>query len=169
MARRSKHILGIEPKMYRHFAALTIALSGMIALFANGEAQEVLAQTRQEADLKRAEKLKLGPKKLIDKRSIDNKRSRPVHFHDGIDTPMDGGTGGGIVPAGMMAGPAPIMIEVDQAALARMTPAQRAAYLKMLEDERRRRMEQGPVMPTQAQINALAAQSAARSGSDSIN
>lgn len=86
---------------------------------------------------------------------------------------MDGsaGVGGnsGVVRVGLAVAPAQIIIEVDQKALAKMTPAQRAAYLRKLEVERDKRMEIGPVVPTPEQISALAAQSAARSGSDEID
>ncbi|OYW49580.1 MAG: hypothetical protein B7Y36_02840 [Novosphingobium sp. 28-62-57] len=155
--------------MYRHFAALTLAISVMIALFADGETQQAIAKSQQEAELKRAEQKKFGPKKLVDKRSEKTKQFKPNGFHDRFDAPMDdsgGGDGGGFVPADMTISPSPIIVEVDQAALAHMTPAQRAAYLKMLEAEKRKRMAQGPVVPTSAQIEALAAQSAARSGSE---
>ncbi len=69
----------------------------------------------------------------------------------------------------MVVTPAPIIIELDQKAMARMTPEQRAAYLRRLEEERQKRLAQAPIMPTPQQISALAEQSAARSGSDSID
>ena len=72
-------------------------------------------------------------------------------------------------PRRLLWGDVPVIVEVDQAALARMLPEQRAAYLKMLDTERRKRIAQGPVKPTQAQINALAAASAARAGSQSVD
>lgn len=171
MARKSTQFLGIDPKMYRHFAALTLGISCTVALFADGEAQQAMAQSQKQAELKRAERQKFGSTKLADHRSDEAKRPRSWGYRDGLDAPMDtGGDGvGGVIPANMAVGAAPVIVEIDQAALARMTPQQRAAYLKMLETERRKRMAQGPVMPTQAQIDALAADSAMRSGSESID
>ncbi len=154
--------------MYRHFAAITLAVSGLIALFADGEAQEAVARSQQNAELKRAERAKQGAPKLVDKRSEKSKGFARSGFHDQFDAPMDesGSGDSGFIPAGMTVSQSPVIVEVDQAALARMSPAQRAAYLKMLEEEKRKRMAQGPVRPTAAQIEALAAQSAARSGSE---
>jgi|GEM_PF-5220812 len=171
MARMSKQVLGIDPKMYRHFAALTLAISGMVALFANGEAQQAIAQSNEQAELKRAEQKKFGAKKLIDKRSEGGSRGRGSGFQDTIDGPMDGGGDGtsGVIPAYLAVSAAPVIVEADRAAMARMSPEQRKAYLRMLEAERRKRMEQGPVVPTQAQISALATAAAARAGSDSVD
>jgi len=170
MARMSKQVLGIDPKMYRHFAAVTLAISGMVALFANGEAQQAIAKSNDQAELKRAEQKKFGAKKLVDNRSEGGSRGRGSGFRDNIDGPMDGsGDGGGMIPANLTVSAAPVIVEVDKVAMARMSPEQRAAYLRMLEAERRRRLEQGPVLPTQAQIDALASAAAARAGSDSVD
>ncbi len=171
MARKSTPFLGIDPKMYRHFAALTLGISCTVALFADGEAQQAMAQSQKQAELKRAERQKFGSTKLADHRSDEARRPRSSGYRDGNGAPMDaGGDGaGGIIPANLSVSAAPVIVEIDQAALARMTPQQRIAYLKMLEAERRKRMAQGPVMPTQAQIDSLAADSAMRSGSESID
>lgn len=153
--------------MYRHFAAMTLAISGLVALFADGEAQQAIAKNQKYAELKHSEKAKEDKPKLVDKRSDKGKQFRSSGFNDRIDGPMDDtGESAGSLPAGVTMSQPPILVEVDQAALARMSPAQRAAYMKMLEEEKRKRMAQGPVRPTPAQIEALAAQSAARSGSE---
>ncbi|MBB4613861.1 hypothetical protein [Novosphingobium taihuense] len=168
MAAPTNPFLGIEPKMYRHFAVITVALSTVVAVFANGDAQEAMAQSQRVAKHNAAE-TRAAKAKLTDKRS--DKRRSGGGFSGPYGAPMDGGGGGdsSYIPAGMVVTPAPILIEVDQKALARMTPAQRAAYLRKLEEERQKRMAQGPILPTQQQISALAEQSAARSGSDSID
>ncbi|MGV3511949.1 MAG: hypothetical protein ACO1OX_08105 [Novosphingobium sp.] len=171
MAAPSNHLLGIDPKMYRHFAVITVALSSVVALFANGDAQEAIAATERHGEAQAA-KNRAGQAKLVDKRS-DRRRSGSGNsgFSGPFGAPMDGsGNGSGsVIPAGMAIAPAQIIVEVDQQALARMTPEQRAAYLKTLEEERQKRLQLGPVMPTPEQVSALAEQSAMRSGSDEID
>lgn len=174
MAAATKNFLGIDLKMYRHFAGITLAVSVVVGVFADGETQEAMAQTESRTKLKAAETKKFGRAKIGDNRkqqkgSFGSETSRYGEATDG------GSGGGGIDPgltpasASLTAGPMPVWLEIDKAKLARMSPAQRAAYLKKVEEERQKREREGPVMPTQAQISALAAASAARSGSDSID
>jgi hypothetical protein len=174
MAAASNQFLGIDPKMYRHFAVITVAISTIVAVFADGDAQEAMAQGQLHAQ-KQAAANRTKKAELIDNRSDEKKTAgRWGSASTGnYGAPMDGSASAGgnssVIPAGMTIGPPQVVIELDQKALARMTPEQRAAYLRKLEEERQRRLKEGPVMPTQAQINALAAQSAARSGSDEID
>lgn len=172
MAVLTKNLLGIDPKMYRHFAGVTLAVSVVVGVFADGETQEAMAQTEARTKLKAAEAKKNGPAKIGDNRTRQKGQfgGETSRYGEGSDSSIAGAdpvlkpTG-----PGLAAGPMPVWLEIDSATLARMTPAQKAAYLKKLEEERQRRETQGPVMPTQAQISALAAASAARSGSDSID
>lgn len=174
MAAPTDHFLGIDPRMYRHFAVITLAMSTVVAVFADGDAQEAMAQSQKIAKHNAAE-TRAGKAKLTDKRS-DRRKSGGGGFNGPYGAPMDGGAGGdsSYIPDGMVstpapASPSPIILEIDRKAMARMTPEQRAAYLRKLEEERQKRMAEAPVMPTRQQINALAEQSAARSGSDSID
>lgn len=174
MAASSNNFLGIHPKMYRHFAGVTLAISVVVGVFADGETQEAMAQTEARTKLKAAETRKFGQPKIGDNRTQQMGKFGSESSRYGEAT--DGGSGGGVIDPGLppaianlAAGPMPVWLEVDKAKLARMTPAQRAEYLKKLEEEREKRERERPVMPTQAQISALAAASAARSGSDSID
>lgn len=173
MATNITRLLGIDPRMYRHFAALTVAISAVVALFADGETQEAYARQQQHNELKHAEAEKFGKPRLADTRSDAGDKTRSGSFRDRFDAPMDeaAGTGGetGIVPAGMVVTAGPVIVEIDQAALARMTLRQRQAYLRMMEEERRKRAARAAVMPSPAQINALAEASATRAGSESID
>lgn len=173
MASASPHLLGIDPKMYRHFAVLSIGLSIIIAVFADGETQDAMAQNEQRAQIKRADEDKFGKAKLADHRTGSPRHSSQGGFNGNYGAPMDGSAGSGgnssYVPPNLALTNSTIIIEVDQAALARMSPEQRKAYLKRLEDERQRRLQEGPVVPSPQQISALAAASAARSGSESID
>lgn len=170
MAASSNNFLGIHPKMYRHFAGVTLAISIVVGVFADGETQEAMAQTEARTKLKAAETRKFGQPKIGDNRTQQKGKFGSESSRYGEAT--DGGViDPGLPPASanLASGPMPVWLEVDKAKLARMTPAQRAEYLKKLEEEREKREREGPVMPTQAQISALAAASAARSGSDSID
>ncbi|MBB3861169.1 hypothetical protein GGQ88_002441 [Novosphingobium hassiacum] len=173
MAAVTSHFLGIDPKMYRHFAMLTIGLTTVFALFADGETRETMAQNSQRAELKRADESKFGKTKLVDKRGDKPRSNASGGFNGTFGAPMDGGGSvsgnSSYIPPALALKSPPIIIEVDQAALAKMSPEQRKAYLKRLEDERQRRMREGPVVPTPQQVSALAAASAARAGSDSID
>lgn len=169
MAAPTNHFLGIDPRMYRHFAVITVAMSTVVAVFADGDAQDAMAQSQTVARHNAAE-TRASKAKLTDKRS-DQRKSGGGGFNGPYGAPMDGGAGGdsSYIPASMVVTPAPIIIEVDQKAMARMTPEQRAAYLRRLEEERQKRLAQAPVIPTPQQVSALAEQSAARSGSDNID
>lgn len=171
MAAPSNHLLGIDPKMYRHFAVITVAASSIVALFANGDAQEAIAATERHGEMQAARN-RAAKAQLVDKRSDRRKSGSGSGGYSGpFGAPMDGnGNGSGsVVPAGMAIAPAQIIVEFDRKALARMTPEQRAAYLKKLEEERQQRLQQGPVVPTPEQVSLLAAQSAMRSGSEEID
>lgn len=56
----------IPVKMYRHFAVVTIALTGVLALFADGENREIvethLAERQQQAELRRISAERAGPR-----------------------------------------------------------------------------------------------------------
>lgn len=164
--------LGISPKLYRHFAIITIAISGVIAMFADGDRRQAIAddihQRQQQAELKKIDRDKFGPQQ------IGMPPPPIVSSDDGAasyGSPSDlGGTNErtstfGTARRGLM----DVEISVDPKLLAQMTPQQRAAYLKKLEQERQRRMSEGPVVPSQSQVDNLIAASARRSGSDSAD
>jgi hypothetical protein len=54
--------------MYRHFAVVTVAITLLIALFADGENREAIGNElkaqQQQTEMRRAEAEKFGPKKL---------------------------------------------------------------------------------------------------------
>ncbi|WP_114522176.1 hypothetical protein [Altererythrobacter sp. ZODW24] len=54
--RRIANATGISPKMYRHFAVVTVGLTGILALFADGESREVVAAQIVEQSEKAAER-----------------------------------------------------------------------------------------------------------------
>lgn len=172
MAAPTEHLLGIDPKMYRHFAAMTVAISLCVAILADGEATEAITsevQKRNEhAELKRADEVRSGKTRLVDNRS--NKGGGWGSDGGRYGAPMDGSAIGDGIDSGpaMPISAAPgytVEVEIDKRALASMTPSQRAAYLKQMRDEKNKRETQGPYMPNSNEISALRAASAARSGS----
>lgn len=165
-------LLGISPKMYRHFAIITVVISATVAMFADGNRREAIsdgiAKREQRAELTKQEREKFGSPQVGTLPAQGG--SWGSESNGGFGSPMDASQAndGSAVFAGDRT-PMIVRIEVDPAVLAKMTPEQRAAYLKKLEEERRRRIEQGQPIPDQSQIQNLIAASAARSGSDGGN
>lgn len=165
-------LLGISPKMYRHFAIVTVVISATIAMFADGDRRDAIAegiaQREQKAELSQQEREKTGPRQVgtLPQQS----GSWGSDSVGGFGSPMDNSSvsDGSSIYAGART-PMTIRVEVDPAVLAKMTPEQRAAYLKKLEEERSRRLAQGQPIPDPSQIQNLIAASAARSGSDGAN
>ena len=60
--------LAIPPKMYRHFAVVTVLITLLIAIFADGENRQAIGSElkaqQQQTELRRAEAEKFGPKKV---------------------------------------------------------------------------------------------------------
>ncbi|MCW1383377.1 hypothetical protein OLX02_11150 [Novosphingobium sp. KCTC 2891] len=160
-------LLGIDPKMYRHFAALTLVISISVAIFADSDQEESIAaqvqQQEHQAELKRQETEKAKPKPVL----VDARGGGWGSESGDFGAPMDsGGSDGGsvvVLPPPMAN---TIQVEVDPRMLAQMTPAQRQAYLKKLDEEKRRREAQGPYRPTTAELQSLRSASALRSGSE---
>jgi hypothetical protein len=173
MAATTEHMLGIDPKIYRHFAAMTVAISLCVAIFADGDAADTVQQEVQKrndsAELKRANDAKFGKTRLVDNRT--SKGSGWGSEGGRYGSPMDGSPTEdtfdiGPAPPGTARAGYLVNVEIDQKALAAMTPTQRAAFLKQMADEKRKRETQGPYVPNPAQVSALQAASAMRSGSD---
>lgn len=89
--------LGSLPKIYRHFAVLTLAVTALMALFADGENRAAIAeeiQTRQQrAEMREANAKKFGKKELLVNKargpSINNKGFDYSDAGDGFGAPMD--------------------------------------------------------------------------------
>lgn len=173
MAVASHHFLGIDPKLYRHFAAITLVVSLGVALFVDsGNPEGVVAKAEDikvQADNRRAADAAKPKPKLVDKRQATPRGESGYYTVGGYGSPMDnvGDSGSGVIvpqPLTMQA-----MIAPDQALMARMSPAQRAAYLRQLDDQRRKLERQGPYRPSSAEISALTNASAIRSGSENTD
>ena len=137
----------VNAKLYRHFAAVTFALTLCVALFANGEARQVAGgvvdDQRQAAKLRDAEARKFGTKKLGDNRSNGSHASFGSDFDPNYgastgsravrsSSSADAGSGHYELPpvenAPTVAAPA--ILSPDEMAL--LSPAEQAEYLKRL-------------------------------------
>ena len=137
----------VNAKLYRHFAAVTFALTLCVALFANGEARQVVGDgvddQRQAAKLRDAEARKFGTKKLGDNRSNGSPASfgsdfdpnygastssRAVHSSSSTDAASGRYELPPVENAPTVAAPA--ILSPDEMAL--LSPAEQAEYLKRL-------------------------------------
>ncbi|WP_068075813.1 hypothetical protein [Novosphingobium lentum] len=169
MAARVEHFLGIDPKIYRHFAVATVAISLTIAMFADGGKRDVIEeayhQNQQKLEMKRAQDKKFGATPIADHRGNARGGGWGSEGGGSYGQPMDSaGSDSGSAARITGGAPAPVIAEIDPRLLATMNPTQRASYLKSMEEERRRRQAQPPSQPSQTQIAGLIASSQARSG-----
>ena len=187
MAAPSQHVLGIDPKMYRHFAALTLVISLSTAFFANGlQNREVSAKSSVKI-AKPDEKGPAAPSEMDILNGITSDPSPakpggpppppPPSIAEGPIDPVASDDGQFSPRAGHFSYRRP-PLRADPALLARMTPAQRAGYLKALalQDQAAQSSQDGgggwpggsggagPGGPSQQQVNRLVSASRARSG-----
>ena len=82
----------IPPKMYRHFAVVTVLLTAGLALFADGENREAVAghieQRQQEAEVREASYAKFGAPRLGGSAA---RRAERYDFDEGSDFDKDFG------------------------------------------------------------------------------
>lgn len=161
-------MLGIDPKMYRHFAAITLVLSIAIAMFTNGKSDAPAAppaEAAAPAPGKPTDKAPPHPEVKTGNGTLVDARSNPPPPSDmdvGPD-PIDG-TDTSVSPYAPAANQ--IQIELDPRQAATMTAAQREEALKQLQAEKKRREEAGPYRPSAMELRTLRSASALRSGSD---
>ena len=165
----------VNAKLYRHFAAVTFAITLCVALFANGEARQVAGdavnQENQAARLRAADAKKFGPKQIGD---IRMKRGGHSSFGEDYDPsygaasdsegsrPNTSGFGTTREPsfAPMGAGPTKTSDVLSPGELAKLSPQEQSAYLEQLRSR-------GAAPRQQEEVHDLAsieARSRARSG-----
>ena len=162
----------IPPKMYRHFALFTVALTTGIAMFADGENREAAAaqveEHREQEAIRQASEAKTAKPTIARRTASPHHRFAPESegFDESFGAPMELPTGWNVA-AGML--PTGRATEATQAGysegyLASLEAQERDLLLKGLEhegllssDERERR------------IAALSAASQARSGASSAD
>ncbi len=171
MSKISIQPLGVKPNLYRHFAIGTIAIALIFAVFASGGTQDAMSQNQQRAEMQKANDAKFGKTKLVDNRSDSVKQSASnADFGADAGPPVGGDSGGygdsssSEMPVMASAYKMPVIIEPNEAAMAKMNDDERKAYMKALQAEARKRAAKGPYIPTHEEISALAAASAERAG-----
>lgn len=160
--------------MYRHFAIGTIAISVIVAVFASGETQDAMAQNHQRTEMTKANEEKFGKTKLTDKRDDSTKqRAANAGFSADPAPPADMGSSRVGDPGTSMAHVGPprmtVIIEPNEALMAKMNATERKAYVKKLQDDARRLAAKGPYIPSPEQVAALTSSSAERSGPPTID
>lgn len=170
----------LNAKVYRHFAAITLAITATVALFADGEARQTIGDDMSERDrraaFEQASTAKFGQAKLGDRRRRGGGggafgREEIVRDQYGAFEGSDPFDGEGPLTLPVEVGGAAEVADLVAASpdeLDAMTPAQRAAYSEQL---RKKRTPQptNPATVSREQIGALMAASAARSGSEGID
>ncbi len=163
------------PKAYRHFAVVTVAVTTLMAVFADGENREAISQTvedhQQDQDLHRKEVERYGKPVLKMKESDSSKGGG--HFASDAETGAGlamGGGGGSYshhrsragIGARVAAG-AYRQQGITDEKLAKLTPGEREALLESLDEKETAPAEREV---TQADLDRLMAASAMRSGSE---
>ena len=86
----------VNAKVYRHFAAVTFAITLCVAMFANGEARQVVnegvASQHEATKLRQADAAKFGAKRIGDRRSV-------IGTHGGFGDDYDPSYGAATSPA----------------------------------------------------------------------
>lgn len=175
-------VLKVDPKMYRHFAVATLVLTALIALFADGDNRgavtDGMERREQQAALRKAEAEKQGESKPVLVNRAGESRDNSGDGGGDFGSPTDRSSGLGFrtsvalqaSPQGLLRGCGRAL--ADRSVLAQMNERQREAYLAKLDEmdcSGGGAPEDRPHQPTPAEISHLAAASAARSGSLTID
>ena len=163
----------VNAKVYRHFAAVTFAITLCVAMFANGEARQVVdegvAIQREASRLRQADADKFGAKQIGDRRSGIGTRGG---FGDDYDASYGAATSSvprsaayspgnsdraGAATAASRSSPPPAVLSPDEVAL--LSAEEQSAYIKRLRNQGT--PETAQVVPDLASIEAG---SRARSG-----
>lgn len=158
-------LLGIDPKLYRHFAAVTLLISLSVAMFASGDNASEAPGAPAAAEKAPAPQPTVT---LTDKRKSPSPPPPADSGDESEFAPEDGFDSSEISDPVTLSAPPPdaIQIELDPRERARMTPQQQEAALKDLAAEKKRREAQGPYRPTALELQQLRNASALRSGSN---
>ncbi len=116
----------VPAKLYKHFAVVTVVLTAMIALFADGENREAIAshveQREEQARIERASQEITGPPRLIrSEATLQGSFDGGGEFDSGFGQPMDN------VGVSANFSNAPRSTHLARRALPNMTPEEVAA------------------------------------------
>lgn len=180
MALDINQIVRVDAKIYKHFAVLTVVITACIGFFADTDNRQAIASEMDKRDqtvaLRKAEEEKRAKHPVLENRA-GNGPPMADDLAGGYGAPTDGGSGRGtassVLPGAGSSGlrQACGRSAADRNALAKMGKEQAAAYLAKLDEMDCSKAAQSsqPHQPTPGEISALAAASAARSGSESVD
>ncbi len=156
----------IPPKMYRHFALVTLALTASVAMFADGENREVASAQVVERDAPPPPQQDLAPPARTaapHRRETFVQRSAFDGFDASFGMPMDKTVGSLAIQTNRLA-PEVAQAGYSEAYLASLDPGERDLLLRGLEQE-------GMLSPGERERRtaALVAASEARSGQPTAN
>ena len=152
--RRAKPPGPLSPQLLKHFAAVTVALTSLLALFASGEdwgAQAQVQAVTAKNRLVATEAEKLGTNKLAAKLHVTPEAQPATFGEDAGDFASSNSGGGGTVSAST--GYRPTRISQTNMANARLPGSSSKAKSNPA----------GPVRPTQQQLDQIKAASQYRS------
>jgi hypothetical protein len=96
--RRVAPAIPVTPRLFRHFAIVTVVLTSCLALFADGENQAAIAESiktqQTKSAVRKAEQEKLGSRKLIATKT----RTRASNNDVPVDSARPPASGGGYDP-----------------------------------------------------------------------
>lgn len=130
--RRAAPSTSISPRLLKHFAAATLAITTCVAIFADGSTTEAVAETVKQNELKKSEVDMLGSRKVV-QQELKVRRGSPMPTEDPTVTdasPSDGSawdgptlppaySGGGLRPGTESARPEDFLPGSDLAKQAR--------------------------------------------------
>lgn len=160
-------------RMYRHFAVITVALTGTMALFADGENRKAIAEEiaarEQRNELARANAEKFGKPRLVRKAPEATAGKFGPEPGGEFGQPMDdagGGNSGGYIPDYADAAP-PAHVPAAYGYFG-LSPSEWEALSEEQREELRRQVRAGSALAAseerERQIERLRAASAARAG-----
>lgn len=158
--RRAAPSLPISPRLLKHFAAATLAITTCIAIFADGRTTEAVAETVRKNELKKAQLNATSARNSVFK---GLKVQSGVGFADADPGPERGGDGGA---GSYYDGP---VIQPQFRALPSQAAARPEDLLPGNERARKAREAARPKQPTPEQLAQLQESSRLRSGAEAVN
>lgn len=143
--RRAKTDLPISPKLLKHFAAATVAITFCIAIFADGSTTEAVKETVKHNEVKKTEVDLLGARKLVNNTlKVAPTRSMPDEDPPMLEQELSGRSAIQVTPQAIGT---PMVLPSQYARPEDMLPQRQAAMQANKQYIRRK--------PTDAEITAM--------------
>jgi len=165
---RAAPTLPISPRLFRHFAVITVAITACVAMFADGEGREAIANEvavrQKQNELLIAEADKVGKRTVGFDRAMAGKGAVAA-ANDSVDWSDDGGDFGAPIEGGSGSGDGPSALG-SRGPIARMTGS---GAVQLIPPQARQRgtvnpQPARPPRPTAAQVGQIEEASRIRAG-----